>query len=793
MVNTAEPETRQQLRIEVKPIPQDSNITVRERVYQPELIEVILPGAQEPVLIKRRGDADFSRVKPGGTSVKPHAKPHALPSKQQNNFNNQSSGRTGGSDWKVTQPRTRRVANPLIDTSRGEYLGYLLGGALDELIDRPRELREREIPFQDPVNQAFYDLGRGTTNWAEEQLNNIWDLFDDSINNIPDFEIPNFELPQFNFPEFEIPSLDLPSLDLPESNQPAFEFPDFDFNPFNEIDDKYEKQKEDLIEREQLRESDPDSPTTDKQLNDIFKRIPESCFALLIFIQHRVRYYENGYSPQSGRFTATPWRAGRGGASPIRTEKDAYGNSSFSYTNSGDNVGYFMYYPFDFSQPNFTEDPTGKYYVTEFRLAYTYADNRTKAVNLFRFPDGSYATSIGDWAFDSINIYCSVTPPNPPKFPNPYDQRPNLPPNPPKKMSCSCDDIAQILRRTLQSLKYQVKIPVVSCELEDDVWTPKVTEKTIEIFAVDYNTAVAQAEVYRELAVQSKEACEAKNLIERTAKVIGIDDYPVKLPKSLITKSEGFPGNLIPDGEVEAPSLTRFLSWYVERFDEIMGQWEIPIEIKDSDPSTPGDQPKGVKLPNMAEAIAEMFTLNFQSYINTETILNIVVRNLIETGTDKQQNFVTYKLLQSLTDWAGFKQKDIKLEMPLSFNPGKTKFDELLKETKVKVNCVEFDDKFGLEADLMRFREAAAILQAVYKRRLNPNGDIKGQILKYLLDTYNAVKKVNDSDESFSDFINRVENGFTDIPTVGDPTQPYGRPYAQRPKIRDLTDIDEQT
>ncbi|WP_155823746.1 hypothetical protein [Gloeocapsa sp. PCC 7428] len=281
--------------------------------------------------------------------------------------------------------------------------------------------------------------------------------------------------------------------------------------------------------------------------------------------------------------------------------------------------------------------------------------------------------------------------------------------------------------------------------------------------------------------------------IDKLSEIVGVDDYPVKLPKSLITKTEGFPGNLIPDGEDEIASLTRLQTWYFERFDEIMGQWEIPIEIKDSDPSTPGDQPKGVKLPNMAEAIAEIFTLNFQSYINTETILNIAVRNLIETGTDKQQNFVTYKLLQSLTDWVGFKQKDIKLEMPLSFNPGKTKFDELLQETKVKVNCVEFDDKFGLEADLMRFREAAAILQAVYKRRLNPNGDIKGQILKYLLDTYNAVKKVNENDESFSDFINRVENGFTDIPTVGDPTQPYGRPYAQRPKIRDLTDIDEQT
>ncbi|MBE9193249.1 hypothetical protein IQ230_23465 [Gloeocapsopsis crepidinum LEGE 06123] len=281
--------------------------------------------------------------------------------------------------------------------------------------------------------------------------------------------------------------------------------------------------------------------------------------------------------------------------------------------------------------------------------------------------------------------------------------------------------------------------------------------------------------------------------VDKLSEIVGVDEFPASLPQSLISKDEGFIGNLIPNPNKEIANLTQFLAWYVERFDEIMGQWEIPIEIKDSDPSTPGDQPKGVKLPNMAEAIAEMFVLSFQSYANSETLLNLVTRNLVETGTDKQQNFITYKLLQSLTDWVGFKQKDIKLEMPLTFSPNKTRFDELIQESIVQVPCVEFDDKFGLEADLMRFREAAGILQAVYKRKLDPKGNIKDQIFDYLLKTYAAMNKINDDGENFQEFINRVENGFTDIPTVGDATQPYGRPYTQRPKVRDLSDIDEQT
>ncbi len=283
--------------------------------------------------------------------------------------------------------------------------------------------------------------------------------------------------------------------------------------------------------------------------------------------------------------------------------------------------------------------------------------------------------------------------------------------------------------------------------------------------------------------------------VDKLSKVVGVDDYPVSLPTSLISRDEGFLGNLIPNFNEDVPSLTRFLAWYVERFDEIMGQWEIPIEVKDSDPSKPGDQPLGVKLPNMAEAIAEMFTLAFQTNLNSEVLLNFAVRTAAETVTDKQQNFITYKLVQSLTEWAGYKQKNIKLKMPTLFSIGKTRYDEILKESDIDVPCVDFDEKFGLGADLIRFREAVAILQANYKRKVDPSGDIKGQILKHLLDTFAAVNKVNpeDDEEDFEKFLKEVEDGFINTPGVTNTTQPYGRPYTERPKIRDLTKIDPPT
>lgn len=276
---------------------------------------------------------------------------------------------------------------------------------------------------------------------------------------------------------------------------------------------------------------------------------------------------------------------------------------------------------------------------------------------------------------------------------------------------------------------------------------------------------------------------------------MGLHELPASLPETLISKDEGFLGNLIPNANKDVLTLTRYITWFVERFDEVVGQWEIPIEIKDSDPSKPGDQPIGIKLPNIAEAIAEMFILCFQTNLNSETLLNMTMRVMGDGAADKKQNFVSYKLLQSLTDWAGYKQKDISMKLPLLFTLGKTKYEDILKESEEDVDVVEFDDKFGLEADLMRFREASAMLAAVHKRKIDPNGDVKAQVLKYLLDLLAKTDKVNknDDDDNFEQFLKDVEVGFTTAPGMKDAVNPYGRPFVERPRIRDLNDYQPPT
>ena len=141
------------------------------------------------------------------------------------------------------------------------------------------------------------------------------------------------------------------------------------------------------------------------------------------------------------------------------------------------------------------------------------------------------------------------------------------------------------------------------------------------------------------------------------AKRLGIKDFPITVPESLITKKND-KGEVMGTKTKEIETLTGFVAWFFERFDEIMGQFEIPIEIKDTDPATAGDQSKTMKFPNIAETLAEMMMILMQVSIDSELHTNIITRILVEAGQDKKQNFITYKSVESLVDFLGYKIKN---------------------------------------------------------------------------------------------------------------------------------------
>lgn len=276
--------------------------------------------------------------------------------------------------------------------------------------------------------------------------------------------------------------------------------------------------------------------------------------------------------------------------------------------------------------------------------------------------------------------------------------------------------------------------------------------------------------------------------VEKLSEIVGVDEYPLSVPESIITEEIDFTGKASPNPDISIPNLTNFISWFFQRVDEIAGQWEIPIEIKDTDPTTPGDQPQGFKLKNMAEFAAEIFGIGMQASINAETLVNMTTRLLLETGQDKQQNYKTYMLLQSLVDYMGYKYKDKIIDMPLTFTPGKERLDELLEESNLKIVVSELDEKFNLQSNILRYNKAASILDSVFFKKVNPFlGDLATQLLDDWKNSDILSKGITgDANDDFDKFVDEAEKGFSDIQGIANPQEPYGRPYDERPKIKRL-------
>ncbi|MBD1899270.1 hypothetical protein NDI44_08700 [Trichocoleus sp. DQ-A3] len=279
--------------------------------------------------------------------------------------------------------------------------------------------------------------------------------------------------------------------------------------------------------------------------------------------------------------------------------------------------------------------------------------------------------------------------------------------------------------------------------------------------------------------------------VETVAKVIGVHEYPVKLPESLIKRDEGFLGNLIPNFPVEERNLTTLIGRFIRYFDEILGQWEVSMEVKDADPNTPGDQPKGMKFRNLSEAVAELIQLQFSNSITTETVMSVAMRTLLETAQIKQQGFKTYSICDAIADWAGFQQTEEVQKLQLLLNPNFKNFDQLFTETEVDTSVVKFKGKDNFAKSLYTLLHAAAVIRAVHTREVDPNGDIGKQItddIKLQSKVQEEAGGKADEGQDFDAFLESAEKGFTDETGITDALNPYGRPFSQRPKLREIGD-----
>lgn len=275
------------------------------------------------------------------------------------------------------------------------------------------------------------------------------------------------------------------------------------------------------------------------------------------------------------------------------------------------------------------------------------------------------------------------------------------------------------------------------------------------------------------LANQAAQAAELATLLaelERIKAAIGVHGLPASVPNQIAKKA---------GGQRMVNSLAELHLWQVEQLDGVVGQWPIEIGV-----DTPGGN-VGLTIPNMAEAMSEQMGLLIGQQVTSAQILNTASRTLAQSGSATQQAHLAHLTAKANADFLGYESRSNAVDMPLAYTPGKNPFDGLLNESTAKVLGFENTDGTDIKAILAELLQAAAIIRAVYWRKLDTKGDLKTQIRGNLRGQGDFLDKAaagdgNDSD--WEDYLRQVAEGFKGL--TGD-ANPYNRPPTEGPQIKD--------
>jgi hypothetical protein len=274
-------------------------------------------------------------------------------------------------------------------------------------------------------------------------------------------------------------------------------------------------------------------------------------------------------------------------------------------------------------------------------------------------------------------------------------------------------------------------------------------------------------------------------MVARLQQRVGVFDFPVPVPRSLLNDR----GNEVD----QMQNLPQLISWFVKQVDSLVGELPVQIEVEDIDPQTEGNQKQTFKFPTLADLMAELMGLALNNKINTETALTAILNTMVEVGSTKTTAIASYHNIQAVLDYLGANLRQSTVDVPLTFTPGETKIDKLFKASNTKVKIAELDSKTDLQNTLVDLKKFAAEWRAQNFRRIKLDGNEGSQILKLFKEAASLLSDEtpgepgeNNQTSDFSSFTESAERGFTDTSGITDTINPYGRPYSQRPKIREI-------
>jgi hypothetical protein len=261
--------------------------------------------------------------------------------------------------------------------------------------------------------------------------------------------------------------------------------------------------------------------------------------------------------------------------------------------------------------------------------------------------------------------------------------------------------------------------------------------------------------------------------LEQLKGAVGVGAFPASLPANFANPT---------GGQKNISNLAEMQLWNAEQLDGLIGQFPNKTTV-----STP-DGDKDVELPNVSESLSEIIGMLVGLTVITNENLHTSSRALMQAGSATQQAHLAHLFSKANAEFMGYEGRPSDVDVPMAFTPGGNPFEGLLNEGTQKIKGWTNNDSQDLKSIFAELLHAAAIIRAVYWRKLDARGDFKQQIQQEIRNQSKFVDDEGERRNSSSDweeYLRQVETGFTS--KTGDQS-PYNRNPNEGPKIRDLSD-----
>ena len=242
----------------------------------------------------------------------------------------------------------------------------------------------------------------------------------------------------------------------------------------------------------------------------------------------------------------------------------------------------------------------------------------------------------------------------------------------------------------------------------------------------------------------------------------GFQRLPATMVDSLI-KSDN-------ETEIELFDTLSFQEWSIKQIDALIGQYPIKFEYKVTDENG-NTQTQEIEIANIAEALTQILGLNMATSEETDTILNAVMRCLVEARSGANAAILAHDYAKANAQYLGYRGRQKKKEVDVAFTPGAGTLRETLQPSQQKIIGWDIDDNESLIELIKRILFSAEIVKAALFIPFQGDGKVTGDAVKEKID-----KSQQESEEQWQKFKNIINN----------PTAPYqtNKPSAH---LRDLT------